>query len=209
MKNLAEAFVVIFSDDDWFNKVLVGGFYIFFVLSGIGIVMVNGYNVLFMKELLNGNTLLPYWREFLKIFKTGWKVSAALILYYGVITVLLFLSGVPVVSLTIAIVYFILHTTLHPLVLLAYAQLPTFGTCFNPKRIFQPLRKAGKQICITLLLSAVLIFLSITTGWMAIIVGWPLLVFLSLLIQNAAITVAAQKNKFFPQRTATPTTFAS
>ncbi len=192
MKNLTEAFTAIFSDDDWFNKVLVGGLCIFFVLCGFGVVLINGYVVEFMKSVLKGNAGLPFWRDFSKIIKSGWKVSLALILYYAAVTVVFYFAGVPVISLTIAIVYFALHTTLHPLVLLAYAQSPKFGTCFNPKKIFQPLRRTGGQIFSSLLLSAVLLFLSITAGWMAIVVGWTLLVFLSLLIQNTAAALAVK-----------------
>jgi hypothetical protein len=194
MKNLRETFSSIFSDDEWFNKVLVGGFYILFVLCGIGIVMINGYIVEFMKSLLAGNRNLPYWREFSKVVKTGWKVSAALVLYYGAATLMLYFAGVPVISVTVAVVYFILHTTLHPLVLLAYAQSPRFGTCFNPVKIFRPIQQAGKQISAALFLSAIFLCVSITLGWMAIIVGWTLLVFLSLLIQNTAVVLAVKNH---------------
>ena len=194
MKNLSEAFAAIFSDDDWFTKVLVGGLCVFFVLCGFGIILINGYLVEFMKSILKGNKDLPFWRGFSQIIKTGWKVSAALVLYYGIVTVMLYFSGVPVISLTVAITYFILHTTLHPLVLLAYAQSPKFATCFNPVKVLQPLRHAGKQIVSALSLSAVFLFLSITAGWMAIVVGWTLLVFLSLLIQNSAAAIAVRNH---------------
>jgi len=193
MKNLTEAFAAIFSDDDWFNKVLVGGFYILFVLCLFGIILINGYIVEFMKGLLKGNKNLPYWRDFSKIVKTGWKVSFALILYYGIVTLLLHWLGVPVISVTIAITYFVLHTTLHPLMLLAYAQSPKFSTCFNLPKLLQPIKKSAKPVGYALLLGAVILFVSITIGWMAIIVGWTLLVFLSLLIQNAAVVLAAKQ----------------
>ena len=193
MENLSEAFAAIFSDDDWFNKVLVGGLCVFFVLCGFGIILINGYLVEFMKSILKGNKNLPFWRDFSKIVKTGWKVSIALILYYGIVTVILYFSGVPVISLTVAIIYFVLHTTLHPLVLLAYAQSPKFTTCFNPVKVLQPLRHTGRQIVSALVLSAALLFLSITAGWMAIVVGWTLLVFLSLLIQNSAAALAIKE----------------
>ncbi len=195
MKNLSEAFAAIFSDDDWFNKVLVGGVCIFFVFCGFGIILINGYLVEFMKSILKGNGNLPFWRDFSKIIKTGWKVSFALVLYDAAFAFTLYSLGVPVVSLTMALVYFVFLTTLHPLILLGYAQAPSFSTCFNPIKIFQPLQHASKQIVIALLTSAVLLFLSITIGWMAIIVGWTLLVFLSLLIQNTA-TALAVRNHF-------------
>ena len=192
-KNLVnESFSHIFNDNEWFNKVLVGGFYVLFVLCGFGIVMINGFIVEFMKSLLNGNKNMPYWRNFSAITKTGWKVSLALILYYGIATFILHLMGIHLISLETAITYFILHTTLHPLVLLAYARVQTFSSCFNWKLILQPFQIAADKTIFTLSVSAVLLFLAITLGWMWIVVGWTLIVFLALLIQNAMIVLAVK-----------------
>jgi hypothetical protein len=194
MKSLSEAFEIIFSDDDWFNKVLVGGLYIFLVLCGFGIILINGYIVEYMQLLLKGNKHLPFWRDFPSIIKIGWKVSVALILYYGTVTFIFYLYGIPIISLELAWTYFFLHVTIHPLVLLAYAQSPRFSSCFNMKNIFRPLIYGGKQIGLVLTLSSILLLLSITVGWMAIIVGWTLLIFLSLLVQNASFALVAKSH---------------
>ncbi len=194
-KLIEKSFSSVFNDNEWFNKVLIGGLYIFLVFFGIGIVMINGFLVEFIRSLSAGNKNMPYWRNSSHIIRTGWKVSLALVLYYGIVTFGIFLSGIPIVSLETAATYFILLTTIHPLALLAYARKENFSTCFNWKFILEPLVVAGSEIMFAAVVSAVLLFLAVTLGWMWIVAGWTLLVFLALLIQNAMFALAA-KNYF-------------
>lgn len=190
MKKLAEAVALIFSNDDWFNKVLVGGLYISIVYTVLPITMINGFIVEYMKAVSRGSHELPYWRNSKTIFKTGWKVSLALILYYLCATLLLNLAGVPVISLETALLFFILHVTLHPIVLAAYARDQNFSTCFNAALLYKIASEHWKLLLPTLLITAVLLFITITLGWMWIVVGWPMLVFLALLIQNTMVVLS-------------------
>ncbi|MEW6062503.1 MAG: DUF4013 domain-containing protein [Bacteroidota bacterium] len=190
MKNLIEAVALIFSNDDWFNKVLVGGFYTCCVLLLFPIVMINGFMVEYIRTVMNGSHVLPYWRNSKSIFKTGWKVSLALVLYYATATLLLHLAGCEVISVQTAILYFILHTTLHPIVLLAYAKEERFLTCFNISRLLNILSVNWKELLPALCISSIVLLATILLGWMWIVVGWPLLVFLALLIQNTMVALS-------------------
>jgi hypothetical protein len=190
MKKLAEAVALIFSNDDWFNKVLVGGLYVSLALTLLPIIMINGFIVEYMKVVMRGSYELPYWRNSKTIFKTGWKVSLALILYYVSATLLMNLAGSAIISIETAILFFILHTTLHPVVLLAYAHHQQFSSCFNIISLLHIVTQHWKQLLPALLISAVVLFATITLGWMWIVVGWPMLVFLALLIQNTMVTLS-------------------
>lgn len=190
MKKLTSALALIFTNDDWFNKILVGGFYISIVITVLPIVMINGFIVEFMKAVMRNSDDLPYWRNSASIFKTGWKVSIALIVYYAVATFLLMLTGVALMSLETAILFFVLHTTLHPMVLVVYAQDERFSSCFNVFAISKIVTDHWKVLLPALVISATLLFVAITVGWMWIIVGWPLLIFLALLVQNIMVVLS-------------------
>lgn len=192
MKKLTEAIALIFSNDDWFNKILIGGFYISIVFTVLPIVMINGFIVEFMKAAMQQSSKLPYWRNSKSIFKTGWKVSLALVLYYAAATFLLTLTGVPVFSVHTALLFFVLHTTLHPVILLAYAHEQRLSTCFNLSKIGTIVKDHWKGLAPALSVSAALLFIAITLGWMWIVVGWPLLVFLALIVQNTMVALSVQ-----------------
>ncbi|MBI2428221.1 MAG: DUF4013 domain-containing protein [Ignavibacteriales bacterium] len=192
MKKLTAAIALIFSNDDWFNKILIGGFYISIVVTVVPIVMINGFIVEFMKSVMRNSKELPYWRNSKSIFKTGWKVSLALIFYYAAATLLLTLTGISVISVQTAVLFFILHTTLHPVILLAYAREQRFSICFNLSVIGTIVKEHWKDLVPALAISAALLFVAITLGWMWIVVGWPLLVFLALIVQNTMVVLSVQ-----------------
>lgn len=196
MKKLTDAFALIFSNDDWFNKILIGGFYISIVVTVIPIIMINGFIVEFMKGVLQNSKELPYWRNSRSIFKTGWKVSLALIIYYAAATLLLVLSGTHVLSIRTAVLYFVLHTTLHPVILLAYAHDQRFSTCFNLTIIRNIVKNHWEALLPVLFVSAALLFIAITLGWMWIVVGWPMLVFLALIVQNTMVALSVRGHFF-------------
>lgn len=196
MKKLTSALALIFSNDDWFNKILIGGFYISIVVTVVPIIMINGFIVEFMKAVMRNSEELPYWRNSRSIFKTGWKVSVALVFYYTGATILLSLAGTPVLSLYTAILFFVLHTTLHPVVLIAYSREERFSACFDILSIGRIVREYWKVLTPALFISAIGLFITITLGWMWIVVGWPMLVFLALLVQNTMVALSVRPHFF-------------
>ncbi|MBW7889299.1 MAG: hypothetical protein H3C35_13245 [Bacteroidetes bacterium] len=188
-KIISDTFKYIFNDNEWFNKILVGGMYIPAAVCGIGIIMINGFIVEFMKGIATPHSKMPYWRNSKHLFQTGWKVSAALFLYYGVAVGTALISGVRFFSVSMGSIFFVLLLTLHPLILSVYASHGTFVSCFTFSFLRKFVIQHWKRIIPSLLFSALFISVSLLFGWMWIVVGWPLLIFLSLLVQNGMLMV--------------------
>ncbi len=159
MKKLSNSFSYIFSDNEWFNKVLVGGFYFLLIPFGIGMIMLNGFLSDFAAKQKSGEKEMPYWRNYKTIFYFGLKKSwLSLILIAAVYVVIL---GFNVTfSIPSSIVLIALFLTINTIVI-----TKTFDL-------------------FSLLISFVLLLTAISIGWMWIVVGWTLLIFLAILVQT-------------------------
>lgn len=162
-QRLSAAFASIFSDREWFNKVLVGGFYFLLIPFGIGIVMLNGFLEEFVSGLRKGEKEMPQWRNSGVIFKKGVRRSAFALLVLGTVYALAFIGSVKVTPVS---------------AILLLALFLTFNT-FQIVRSFQPA---------SILISVLLLSTAIAIGWMWIVVGWPLLIFLMMLVQAHLFT---------------------
>ncbi len=158
MKRLTEAFAYIFSDNEWFNKVLIGGFYFLMTPFGIGIVMLNGFFAQFMTGLAGGVRAMPYWRNYETIFKAGIRNSSATLGMLLAVYCIIFFTDLPVTV---------------PTAILLIAGIISLNA-FIITRSFNFIAAA---------LSLLLLLLVISVGWMWIVVGWPLLIFLAMLVQ--------------------------
>ncbi len=163
MRSIARAFSSVFSDDEWFNKVLVGGLYLLLIPFGIGLVMVNGYFAMFAAGRAAGERSMPLWRNFSSLFRAG--------LPSGFIS--LIVSYASVISAVILIPSFSLFHVIGLMTLLL-----SINSVFVVRRI----RWSG------LLMSTVMLLLAVSFGWMWIVVGWPLLIFLATLVQISLLT---------------------
>jgi len=159
MKQLSSAFSYIFSDNEWFNKVLVGGFYFLLIPFGIGILMLNGYLEEFFTRIRNGEKGMPYWRFAKAILLKGLKRS-----YFALLVLVTFYVVVIGSNLVITI----------PVAILLLALFLTIN-CIQITRSFDLL---------SIVFSILLLIVAISIGWMWIIVGWPLLIFLAMLVQT-------------------------
>ena len=159
MKNISEAFTYIFSDNEWFNKVLVGGFYFLLIPFGIGIVMLNGFLVECIVRIKNHENGMPYWRNYKQIFHHGIKHS--------------WLSLFFIVAIYTAIIFSLVQFTL-PLSILTLAMVLTANTVSITKSFD----------VVSLVVSFAMLLTAISIGWMWIVVGWPLLIFLAMLVQT-------------------------
>ncbi len=159
MKRLAFAFSYIFSDNEWFNKVLVGAFFFLLIPFGIGLIMLNGFLDEFASGIKSGDKTMPYWRNYKRIFSRGKNKSV-----FG----LLALATI-VISLALGQITFTIPSAIALLVL------------FLTINTIQITKKAD---ALSMLLSSLLLLTAISIGWMWIVVGWPLLIFLALLVQT-------------------------
>jgi hypothetical protein len=159
MKKLANALSIIFSDNEWFNKILIGGFYFLLIPIGIGIVMINGFLSALLMRRMVGEEGMPYWRNYKSIFHEGIKKSRLSLLLIIVVYVL-------ILGLQIKISI--------PVFIIAVSLFLTINT----------LSVVKKFDSISFLLSFPLLLVAISIGWMWIVVGWPLLIFLAVLVQT-------------------------
>ncbi|NUN70743.1 MAG: hypothetical protein HUU02_13655 [Bacteroidetes bacterium] len=162
-QRLSDAFSTIFSDQEWFNKVLVGGFYFLLIPFGIGIVMLNGFLEEFVAGVRNGATEMPQWRNSGTILRKGIRKSAFALMVLATVYILFFI-GTIILTAVSAILILALFLTINT---------------FQIIRSFRPL---------PLLVSYVLLTVAIAIGWMWIVVGWPLLIFLMMLVQAHLFT---------------------
>ncbi len=163
MKKLTHAFSYIFSDNEWFNKVLIGGFYIVLIPIGIGAVMLNGFLSEFILRQNNGDRSMPYWRNVRSLFTAGIKNSS------------LFLAGLILVYIGI---FFSYQFTI-PVSIIILASLLTINAIF--------LTRSFNVVAV--LISMGMLVAAISVGWMWIVVGWPLLIFLAMLVQVHLLTI--------------------
>lgn len=164
MKKISAAFAYIFSDKEWFNKVLVGGFFFLLIPAGIGMVMLNGFIDEFVSGIHRGEKTMPYWRNYRTLIGKG--VRNSLFSLAAAATVYILILGarivIPVSSAILLLAIFITINTV---------QITRTFTLF------------------ALAVSLLLLLTAISIGWMWIVVGWPLLIFLAMLVQAYLFTV--------------------
>lgn len=158
MKKVSSAFSYIFSDNEWFNKVLVGGFYFLMIPFGIGIIMLNGFISQFVAGVQHGEKAMPYWRNFKLLFQKGIRQSL-----FSLLAIATMYMVIPLGQITVS-------TTSAILLLAIFLTINTV----------QITRSLG---VFSLLISFTLLVIAISIGWMWIVVGWPLLIFLAILVQ--------------------------
>ncbi|KAB2922781.1 MAG: DUF4013 domain-containing protein [Bacteroidetes bacterium] len=184
-ERLRTAFATVFAEEDWFNKVLVGGFYAALVPAGIGMVMVMGFQVEMTRILRAGGTAYPLWRNVRQLFLTGAQAFAVSLWYAFLAVVLMLLLGVPFLSWTTVAVLSALHFLMNPLIVRCFADHGSVVTCMNPLLLLRfVLRNAGNYAS-SVAVTTALILLAVLFGWMWIVVGWPLIIFLMLIVQTA------------------------
>jgi len=158
MKKLSAAFSYIFSDKEWFNKVLVGGFFFLLIPFGIGIVMLNGFMDEFVTGLQRGDKAMPYWRNYQTVLQKGLKKSLFSMMALATIYIALLLGQIaftPSSAIQMLVIFLTINTV-------------------QITRSFD---------LISLVLSLPLLLIAVSIGWMWIVVGWPLLIFLAMLVQ--------------------------
>lgn len=182
---LRAAFTTVFAEEDWFNKVLVGGLYVTLFPAGIGLVMVMGFQVEMTRILRTGSTAYPLWRNVRQLFLTGVQAFAVSLWYAFLAAALLFLFGVPLFSWTTIAVLSALHFLMNPLLVRCFAEHGSVVTCMNPLLLLRFVLRNATNYASSVAVTTALILLAVLFGWMWIVVGWPLIIFLTLIVQTA------------------------
>lgn len=185
MKSISKAFASVFCDDEWFNKVLVGGLYVFLIPFCIGLIMVMGFQIEFARKLLNDESGMPLWRNSKRIFTNGIR-SFLVSLFYAALTLfILILLHIPLLSLTSAAALVAVHFIVNPVIIDLFSRTDSVIRCINPIFLFGTIIRNFADYGITVILTTLMIAAAVLLGWMWIIVGWTLLIFLMLLVQTS------------------------
>lgn len=158
MKKISTAFTIIFSDNEWFNKILIGGVYFLLIPFGIGIVMINGFISSIVMRSMVGEKGMPYWRNYRTIFHDGLRNSRLSLMLIIVVYLFIFTMKISI-SIPGLIIALSLFLTINSIAVIRKFDYRSF------------------------ILSLPLLIAAISIGWMWIIVGWPLLIFLAVLVQ--------------------------
>jgi hypothetical protein len=190
MKKISAAFAFIFSDDDWFNKVLVGGFYLLLSPLLVGLLMIMGFQIEMSRRILKKEHNMPMWRNSAVIFKNGGRLLMVSFLYAAVILLILTLFGIHLFSYTALAVLTICHLLLNPLLIRLYSKSGSLRKCLNPLTVVKQIRHDTAGYVFRSTVTAAMMGLAVLFGWMFIVVGWPLLIFLSMVVQTAVFAEA-------------------
>ena len=189
MKRLSRSFEYIFAEDDWFNSVLIGGVYIVLTPLVIGVIMVMGFQVELTRGVMRGEKRMPLWRNPAVLYRSGIGSFAVSLCYAAVIVLLLLFLQVPLISLTTVTVLVSLHFFLNPLVIERYAATQSFWMTMDPIVLARSAMARFASYLGGVLLTSSLILAAVMFGWMWIVVGWPILIFLMLIVQTMYFTV--------------------
>lgn len=184
MSRLSRSFEYIFAEDDWFNTVLIGGIYVALFPLLIGLVLVMGFQVQLTRRILRGEQGMPLWRNASVLLRYGVRSCLVSVGYAAVIIAVLALLQVPLLSMTTAGILLAVHFFLNPLLIRTFAATDSVRSCLNPLRVAGSIQETFGGYLWGIGLTSSLIVAAILFGWMWIVVGWPILVFLMMAVQT-------------------------
>jgi hypothetical protein len=188
VKRLSRSFEYIFAEDDWFNSVLIGGLYIVLIPLLAGLIMVMGFQVELTRNIMRGEKRMPLWRHPVVLFRSGIRSFAVSLCYAAGIIAVLVVLQIPVISITTLIILVLLHLFLNPLLIRRYAVTQSIRKSMNPIALAQSAAARFPSYLGGILLTSSLIFAAVMFGWMWIVVGWPILIFLMMIVQTIYFT---------------------
>lgn len=184
MKRLSRSFEYIFAEDDWFNSVLIGGVFIVFSPLLAGLIMVTGFQVELTRAIKRGEKTMPLWRNAALLFRSGVGSLSVSLAFAAIIVLMLGVMQVPVFSLTTLLVLGVFHLFLNPLVIKRYAATLSIRKTLNPLALMQGAAAGFLSYMQGVVITSSLVIAAVLFGWMWIVVGWPILIFLTLIVQT-------------------------
>jgi hypothetical protein len=173
-----ESFVFMFKDSDWFSKVFLGALVLTLSWTGVGLVLAAGYMVLVIQGIMRGDAILPEWKIWRLALLKGTMLMAA---------------SVVVLSPFIAASFLVEKAWMRFACLAAIMILLPFlfrvSAEGKPLRLFfqrGTLLFAARNIHYAVAANAV-VLASICLGWISLVIGWPIVVFGSLLTSSSLI----------------------
>ncbi|MDE3057969.1 MAG: DUF4013 domain-containing protein [Bacteroidota bacterium] len=189
---LSNSLVFLFKDDFWFSKVFIGGLVLLLSGAVVGIFLVLGYLTELTNGILHDNEIPPEWRHGKRFFSHGIRLVLALAAYAAPLTVVNVLSH-SASLLTVSIVLFLVAA---PVIEAQYSIRFSLRDCFDWKSINRFIVRDPALFARGIFISYGTIVLSISFGWMTLIIGWPFVIFWATLVQ-AHIFATLEKNAGF------------
>jgi len=211
--DIGKAFTFIFEDPDWLKKVAIGigltlvGFILMWVLIGfVPLLMVSGYTVLLIRNIMNGvEHPLPEWDDWGELFMLGLKLAVVQLIWALPLIVLSVGSSIPaafaensnvqggLIALSVlcgclSFIVGILYALLEPVITFVFARSGEFSAGFEFGKIFQLLRDNILNVIIAIIISAVA---GVAYGLLGLIVGTLALVIGLIVTLPAAILLSA------------------
>lgn len=174
--DFGESFSYVFRDDKWFKKVFVGGLFMLLGFLIIGSFFVAGYQLEVMRRVMRRDPKpLPDWDDLGRKLGEGFMLAVALLVYAVPIMVVSSFSEGEAGLLTglMTLVFFLWI----PAVQIQYARTSDFTACFRGGEIFQFVRKNLGSYVPAVLLSVFVYGLVLGFGWIALVIGWPWVIF--------------------------------
>ncbi|MBI4316999.1 MAG: DUF4013 domain-containing protein [Chloroflexi bacterium] len=154
VQDIGKAFTYMFEDENWFTKILVGGFFVLVSIALIGIPFVVGYVVEVVQNVAAGRARpLPEWTNLGDKFVKGLVLAVAIFIWFIPGYVLqLFGSVLPAIgdqrtvgALAVlglifgclAFIYNLFVAFMIPSLMISYARQPAFGSLFRFSDLFR------------------------------------------------------------------------
>ena len=186
MKKIVSAFSFVFADDEWFNKMLIGGIYLLLTPLGIGLVMILGYQGQVADSIRHNKSGLPMWRNSSLIFQNGIRLLCVSVVYAAILVGCVSLAGVELLSIPMLGALIVGHILINPLIILSFTSNQSLKKSLNPLSLIAEIRHLGTGYIVVVFATSLLLLASLLFGWMFIVVGWPLVIFLILIVQTSA-----------------------
>ena len=178
MMHAPESFVFMFKDADWFSKVFLGAFVLTLSWTGIGLLLAVGYIVLVIQGIMRGESVLPEWKSWRIALRKGTDL---------VVLSLIVLSPFIAASFLVETAWVRIAAIGAIMILLPF--LFRHSAEEKPFRLFfhrGTLLFAARHLRYAVATNAV-VLASLCLGWISLVIGWPIIVFWSLLASSSLI----------------------
>lgn len=215
--DIGKAITFIFEDPEWLRKVAIGigltlvGIIFMPVLIGfLPLIIVTGYTVLLIRNVMNGaEHPLPEWEDWGELFMLGLKLIVIQFIWALPLVILSIGSSIPaaftenayngqgflialsVICGCLSFIVGILYALVGPVITFLFARNGEFSAAFDFGQVFRLVRDNIVNLIIAVIIASVvgfaLVLLGLFVGVIALVIGlivtFPAAVFLSELIQ--------------------------
>jgi len=190
---IEKAFTVLFDDEKWLNKTLMGALFAFLSMFLIGIPFLMGYVIRMVKQGMAGQFLpLPEWDDLGGLFKEGIMFCVVILVYgIGLSIISVMLNIIPCLGFILSLIVMMLFGGVFAYLVITFAKTGKIEDCFDFKGMYSFIEKNLSNLVMYILFVFVLNIIA-SFGVILIFIG----VFFSyfwFLVGNAYLIVELEK----------------